>query len=445
MNRKIVAIALVLLVLAGALMGCGVRAPDGDPKPEPTPETSLPGEDQDAPVRPLAAPGSVGDEVFYYDVSEDFRQSLWSFTSRTSGAALAGLPHANSLYSPVSLYYALAMLEAGAGGETKADLRAFLALDEAIDSGRELRNLYTLMTGEREGSAEQIANALWVKRELLADKAKGLNQDWLNRLSNDFYASAFAVDFTHPDTARAMSRWVSEATREKIRPELEISDPNLLLVLMNTLYFKAEWIDLFDAGTVNEPFFGEPSMNLEASYLARYLRQHPAVRTDRFVSTQIPLKNGYIEFVLPAKGLTPEDLLEEPDFLAGLREEGQGVFDIDFKLPKFHYQDKLDVLDKMASLGLAETVTNDPDFSAMYEGEIAVSQINQETFIALDEKGIEAAAYTDIHMAGAAPPQEVEEIKIHLNRPFLYVISDSAGAPLFVGIIRNPGDTLVEP
>ena len=113
MNRKIVAIALVLLVLAGALMGCGVRAPDGDPKPEPTPETSLPGEDQDAPVRPLAAPGSVGDEVFYYDVSEDFRQSLWSFTSRTSGAALAGLPHANSLYSPVSLYYALAMLEAG--------------------------------------------------------------------------------------------------------------------------------------------------------------------------------------------------------------------------------------------------------------------------------------------------------------------------------------------
>ncbi|HPX92838.1 MAG TPA: serpin family protein [Bacillota bacterium] len=441
--KKALAILMGLLILATSLVGCGVTEPEDSAKSAPSTDASLPENENEVYADTLVVPGAVRKDVFYSDISEAFRQSLWTFAAKTSGAALEAESYVNSLYSPLSLYYALAMLEAGAAGATKADLRGLMAAGEA-DIGEELSKLYALMAGAREGSIEQVANALWIKRELLANREEGLKDGWLDQMANHFYASAFAVDFTDPETSEKMSRWVEDQTKGKIKPQIDVSDPLLLLVLMNTLYFKAEWADRFDPGLVNGPFYGDRTMNLEASYLSRLFKQHPAVRTDRFVSTQVPLKNGFIEFILPAKGLTPEDLLEDPAFLTDLREEEPGFYDIDFKLPQFTYNNKIDILEKMASLGLTATVTDNPDFSAMYDGEIRVSGISQEAFISLDEKGIEAAAYTEVFMADSGAPQETELIEIHLNRPFIYVISDQAGAPLFVGIIRNPGVTVVE-
>ncbi len=442
--KKALAILMGLLILTTSLMGCGVTEPVESAKPAPSTDASIPENGKEVYADTLVVPGEVRKDVYYSDVSEDFRQALWTFAGKTSGAALEAESHVNSLYSPLSLYYALAMLEAGAAGKTKADLRVLMAAGDA-PIGEELSKLYALMAEVREGSIEQVANALWIRKELLASREEGLKDDWLEQMANHFYASAFAVDFTDADTSEKMSSWVEEQTKGKIKPQIDVSDPLLLLVLMNTLYFKAEWADLFDPEVVNEPFYGEVKMALEASYLTRLFKQHPAVRTDRFVSTSVQLKSGSIDFILPAQGLTPESLLEDPAFLSDLRETEPGFFDIDFKLPQFTYSNRINVLDKMAGLGLTATVTDNPDFSAMYDGEIWVSGISQEAFIALDEKGIEAAAYTEVHMAGSAAPQETEKIKIHLNRPFIYVISDQAGAPLFVGIIRNPGVTMVEP
>jgi len=442
--KKALAILMGLLILTTSLMGCGTVEPDESLKPLPSTDPTLPEGGKEVYADTLVVPGAIKKDVYYSDISEEFRQSLWTFAGKTSGAALEDASYVNSLYSPLSLYYALAMLEAGAAGATKADLRGLMAAGEA-DIGEELSNLYALMTEAREGSIEQVANALWIKRELLASREEGFKDDWLDQMANHFYASAFAADFTDPETAEKMSRWVEDQTKGKIKPEIDVSDPLLLLVLMNTLYFKAEWAERFDPGLVNGPFYGDRTMNLEASYLSRLFKQHPAVRTDRFVSTSVQLKSGSIDFILPATGVSPESLLEDPSFLTDLREAEPGYYDVDFKLPQFTYNNKIDILRKMDVLGLTAMVTNNPDFSAMYDGEIWVSGISQEAFISLDEKGIEAAAYTEVFMAGAGAPQETELIEIHLNRPFIYVISDQAGAPLFVGIIRNPGVTIVEP
>lgn len=74
----------------------------------------------------------------------------------------------------------------------------------------------------------------------------------------------------------------------------------------------------------------------------------------------------------------------------------------------------------------------------MLELDAKVSAISQETFIALDEKGVEAAAYTEVMMGETAALEPPEPMALNLDRPFLYVIEDGAGTPLFVGIVRNP-------
>ncbi|HPX92837.1 MAG TPA: serpin family protein [Bacillota bacterium] len=437
---------LILFLMASAILltislGCEKAGPNLEPTAAPpASKTEKPGGLVHAET--LAAPGKISEDVDYMDVSEAFRQTLWSFAGKTSSAALTGPAASNSLYSPVSLYYGLAMLEAGAAGQTKAELRAFMAVhgDQAI--GPELGKLYALMSIDREDSIEQIANALWARKDLVGGSGGGVKQAWLDQLSHDFYASAFAVDFTNPETAKEMSRWVEQETRGKIKPQIDVSDPGLLMVLMNTLYFKAGWIENFrEDEVVKGDFFGHEGTLTDISYLRRDFISLPALKTDQFTAAALPLTNGRLDLILPAEGMSPEDLLGDPAFLAGLRSAAWRDYGVDLKLPKFEYKTKTDILKAMESLGLPAIVKGGPDFSAMIDRGAEVSTISQEAFIALDEKGVEAAAYTEIGIVESMPLAPDEHMDLHLDRSFLFVISDQAGAPLFVGIVRNPAQS----
>jgi len=424
MKKKMALFIAVLLTLV-AMAGCQEGGSNGSPVLADT----------------LAVPGAIKEGVFYEDVSEDFRSSLWTFAGKTSGSVLKDEAGQNSLYSPISLYYALAMLEAGAAGQTKEDLRGFLDAADQTKIGEELRNLYALMTVDDEGAAEQIANAFWARMDLVGKEGAGVKEAWLNQMADNFYASAFAVDFADPKTADRMSRWVEEQTRGKIKPDIDVSDPSLLMVLMNTVYFKADWLEPFQEEAIKEDlFYGVEEVLEQVSYLRGSFDSHSTLVTDRFTAGQLPLMNGYMRFILPAEDLTPEDLLADPLFLASLQSQGWQRTDLVIELPKFSYRTKMDILKDMEDLGLTAMVQGSPDFSAMLDLDAEVSAISQETYIALDEKGVEAAGYTEIMMrdSGALVPDQIQRVVLILNRPFLYLITDEAGTPLFVGILRNP-------
>ncbi len=423
--KKKTALMLAVLLTVMALAGCQAGQSKGSPVRADT----------------LVVPGAIKEGVFYEDVSEDFRRSLWTFAGKTSGPVLKSETGQNTLYSPVSLYYALAMLEAGSAGQTKNDLRGFLEATDRTKIGEELRNLYALMTVDGEGAAEQIANAFWARKDLVGGEGAGVKQAWLDQMAGHFYASAFAVDFADPRTPDRMSRWVEEQTRGKIKPDIDVSDPLLLLVLMNTVYFKADWLEPFQEEAIREDlFYGVEETLDQVSYLRGRFESHSVLETDRFTAGQLPLMNGHIRFVLPSQGLTPEDLLADPLFLASLQSQGWQRADLVIELPKFSYRTRMDILKDMEELGLTAMVQGSPNFSAMLDMDAEVSSISQETYIALDEKGVEAAGYTEIMMrdSGALVQDEIKTVELILNRPFLYLITDEAGAPLFVGILRNP-------
>ena len=56
--------------------------------------------------------------------------------------------------------------------------------------------------------------------------------------------------------------------------------------------------------------------------------------------------------------------------------------------------------------------------------------------VRIDEEGVEAAAYTEVKEAGAAPPRELPEEEMDLDRPFLFAIWKD-GAPLFIGTVQT--------
>ena len=80
------------------------------------------------------------------------------------------------------------------------------------------------------------------------------------------------------------------------------------------------------------------------------------------------------------------------------------------------------------------------DFSALTEEEIPafVSRVQHAARVQIDEEGAVATAYTVVILGeGAAAPPE-EEIDFVLDRPFLFVITDAQGLPMFVGVVNQP-------
>jgi serine protease inhibitor len=381
----------------------------------------------------LAKPAAVEPSTLYDEFSDAFRKALWEFAFKTSGSALTVKDDGNALYSPISLYDALAMVEAGAGGHTKGELRAFLEMLGETDAGAELQKLYALML--HEGTSEElIANAVWMRSEL----GDLVGQDWLDQLANRFYASAFKVDFKDKATAEKMSKWVEEQTRGKIKPEVDPTEADM--ILMNTLYFKAEWAEAFEEMSNRQDSFYAPSGTLaDVTFMNNTYFNQEYLVADLFRASAIKLKNGKIDFILPNEGVLPETLLASPDFLKTVYESERKTADIAFSIPKFSYKTKIDIFEKMKALGLREMLQNNPDLSVMLpNSEAIVSQITQEAFIDLNEDGVEAAAYTQIDIKLTSAPVMDDVIEMTFDRPFIYVISDDAGVPLFVGVVNNP-------
>ena len=70
---------------------------------------------------------------------------------------------------------------------------------------------------------------------------------------------------------------------------------------------------------------------------------------------------------------------------------------------------------------------------------LAIDEAYHKTFIAVDEKGTEAAAATAVAMATRALVRPEKPIEVHLDRPFLYAIVDTrTQTALFLGRIVDP-------
>lgn len=142
-------------------------------------------------------------------------------------------------------------------------------------------------------------------------------------------------------------------------------------------------------------------------------------------------------FILPDEGLFPHELLSSPEQVKEVFEEGEDHYgELVWKMPKFSFSSKFKLVDKLKMLGVEAAFEPDADFTGITDHMAFISDIQQETYISIDEKGVEASAFTEIIYDGSALPEDRAEMI--LNRPFIYGIIAPNGNPLFIGICANP-------
>ena len=373
----------------------------------------------------------------------------------------------NLCLSPYSIQSALAMTFAGAEGETKTEMARvlhFRANEEKIHASfaslqrglEELAKNSAALAEEAKkngGSGEPITIA--IANRLFAQTGYDFRTGFRDSVKR-FYGAPFEeMDFrTAPDRERQrINKWVADQTRDRIRdliPAGGINDATRL-VLANAIYLKAPWADPFlESATKEAPFHVRGGAAVDVPMMRREDRNFGYLKADSFTAVSMPYIGSKLQFVV---------LL--PDEVNGLRQLESKLTaeilaqcakleprDVDLSLPKFRFEPPtVPLADALQALGM-KSAFNEPRDSANFD-KIAprkpneylyLSQVFHKTFIAVDEKGTEAAAATAaVMMEATAIIKRTPPIEVKVDRPFVYAIQHvPSGACLFLGRVTDP-------
>jgi serpin B len=232
---------------------------------------------------------------------------------------------------------------------------------------------------------------------------------------------------------------VGDATRGKIPALLPPGsiDAATRLVLVNALYLKGAWLNPFDPDATADATFHAPAGDVTVPFLNGI---HDSARnsTSRSMDiVELPLVGDALSLaIIPLDSVVGDlDFATLGDELALLDE--QPVTPVQMSLPKFTVRVATDLVPALQSLGVSD-LFGPADLSGINAtADLAVTGAFHETFFALDEKGIEAAAATAIVVEDTSVPPP--PVSVVVDGPFVFVLRDRAtNTPLFVGTIVDP-------
>jgi len=357
----------------------------------------------------------------------------------------------NLVYSPYGISLAFAMAYGGAYGETASqmvDVLHYTLPNDRLHSAFNALDLNLARRPEQVAGVDEddrfqlsIANALWGQNDW------PFLPEYLDLLAVNYGAGMRLVDFENAaeSARRQINDWVSDQTKKCIRDILPAGmiDPSTRLVLANAIYFKATWQTEFNANkTYDRPFY----------LLDGEMISVPMMGIGHQVQLSYAAGEGWQSVVLPYKGGLTEMVIIVPDsgnfedFESALTVEGYNEIlsalewqPVTLSMPKFTFETQYGLKDILTGMGMQDAFDREvADFSGM-DGQhlLFIDEVLHKAFIAVDEKGTEAAAATVILMMPAAiPPKSVE---LTIDRPFFYVIRDvPSGTILFMGRVVDP-------
>ena len=377
-------------------------------------------------------------------------QTLLDFAARSAPLAIAGHQGENAIYSPLSLWSALVLCAQCANGESREQLLAALGTEDAESLRDLLRQVWLMLYTDDGRDALTLANSVW-----LSDDAQGhYVQDTLDILAKDCFSGVYSVPMGTAEADRAITAWISEQTHGLIGgddPVVE-TDALTLAVLASSLYYRAGWTDEFFAQNTWEDTFTAADGQESRVDFMHADRKGLFLLRDGYQAAYLPTRLGEMVFVLPDEGVSPESLLDDPEFLNGLKfvDENWEHADptaaahrgeVQWSVPKFDVNSGLDLMDALKALGITDLVDPDKsDFSNLTDIPAYLSKALQLARVKVDEEGVEAAAVTIMmwDLMAAMPTEDPEICVMDLDRPFLFVVR-SQDLPLFVGVVNQVG------
>ena len=335
--------------------------------------------------------------------------------------------------SPLSITYALGMLNNGAEGITREEINTVLG---SADVGSPdvinafCRKMLTESNLLDESTRVAIANNIYFN----ADRSELSLKSAFKEAATTYYdATPSVLSFSDEATLGIINQWVSDKTDDMIHDLLKPEDmkiPNLVSFLLNAICFKGAWTFPFDEKYTMKTYFDGTK---RTAMMMTQMNEFRYAETDLYQSVVLPYGNGSYQMTLflPRQGKTIDDLLAAMNGKNWNAAEYANR-EVWLNMPRIETDTEQDLEDIMISLGMENAFLKSPgahgflDFCHFGDDEADSDQcwigmMRQKAHLKLDEKGTEAAAATVIAMVDKGMPQYAEFIA---DRPFLYVISE---------------------
>jgi serpin B len=353
--------------------------------------------------------------------------------------AVAGADNSgNNLFiSPLSVSIAMAMTSNGANGQT------LTAIDNAMSfngySQPELNAYYYKLITDLPkldpNTTLNIANSIWYRQGF------SVLPEFISTDSSYYKAQIQSLDFSLPGSPQTINNWVNTATNGKITGIINGTIPSdLMMYLINALYFKSTWKESFDASkTKTLPFYLAEGTPVQTSFMTGNIDIN-SYYDSKVTVFEMPYSGSKYSMliVVPQAGVSLQSLRTAIDstqwqsWMGSLKASKQQI-----TLPKFQFSYAASLNDELTALGMGIAFTNAADFSKISPQQLQISRVDHKAYISVDESGTEAAAVTSVGVIATVAPEYSPTYNV--NRPFIFAIREmNSGLILFTGIVNNP-------
>ena len=345
----------------------------------------------------------------------------------------------NTLISPLSVLYALAMTANGADGDTLAQMEQVLGMDCAYLN--EFMLAYMDLLPQWEDCKLNLANAIWFKDDPNFD----VEQDFLQNNADYYRAGIYKAPFDD-STKQDINDWVKEHTAGMIPQILDEIPEEAVMYLVNALAFEAVWQVVYEEYQVRPGIFTredgtQTEIELMHSEERRYLEDELATG---FIKHYTEGRYAFAA-LLPKEGVSVQDYVESLTgaHLLELLSDPEEIMVL-AAMPKFETAYDIEMSEVLKEMGMSDAFDwRTADFSRLgsYHADdmnIVINRVLHKTFLSVGEQGTKAGAATAVEMV-AEGAMEIPEYKtVTLDRPFVYLLIDcETNLPSFIGTMMD--------
>lgn len=345
----------------------------------------------------------------------------------------------NLMLSPLSVSMALGMTSNGSNGTTLEAIRSTMEFKDFTET--EVNSYYHKIITELPQldpkATLQIANSIWYTNKFTPLPS------FLKVNADNYNAEVAGLDFESPTAKDKINNWVNSSTHGKIPSIIDAIGNDIVMVLINAVYFKSDWKYKFDkAKTAKADFNLDATNKVQTDFMV-------AQASVNYLSSQeanvyeLPYGNEKYSMVIVLPNNINNNINEFAGaitsakwkgWMSGLQKTGMEI-----KMPKFKFSYEIKLNEELKHLGMevAFDRTGLANFTRINaSGNLHIDEVKHKTFIEVNESGTEAAAVTSV---GIQVTSVQQPSAVLINRPFVYAIREmKTGLILFTGIVNNP-------
>ena len=316
----------------------------------------------------------------------------------------------NVIVSPLSAYQVLGLTTNGANGQSQEEM--LLALENKdLEELNEINS--EILKVSKEFSTIEIANAIMTA---FTPKEKFVD-----------IALQYESSIEPLKSVTQVNNWCNLKTHGKIPKIMDQLPPNTVMVLLNALYFKGEWVKEFSENLTTTRAFYNFNDESKSTQIPMMLAKdnYNYYEDSQQQIIEIPYKKDYMSavIILPSQSIDINKYISklDDDTIQKLIKK-MSTKEVQLQLPKFELEFDSTLNEILQKMGMVQVFDQSlADLTGMKdEKDIYIGQVLQKTYLKVDEKGSEAAAVTAVVVQTKSMP--LNNNRMIINRPFLFML-----------------------